>query len=185
MLYTESKLILDCKIRRLYRHQRVIIKDSSIVVYSGDRIWLKGVNGVGKTSLLLALSNQLEFNGFLDKKVESLYISPKGVFFDYLTPTENSSLFGLETSQSPERPMVNLSFGERLFWEIFLIARSIDKILLVDDCFSFLDNHFINQVKEVMVNLKRTCIFASQDERVRTLANKIYEIRDFKVIQVI
>ncbi len=176
-------VILDCSISKLFRGQKLVIKNSRIQVCQGDRVYLKGLNGVGKTSLLLALSNQLDFKGFLHKEMRALYIPPKGVFFDFLTPEENSRILLLKDITSPKEIMLNLSAGQRIFWELSILINSSDIIYLLDDCLSYLDSELLQIIFNLISKLNRTCIFASQDERVSNFATKIYEIRDKKIFQ--
>lgn len=95
-----------------------LLIDTSIQAHKGDIIWLKGENGVGKSTLLKIIAQLIPSNQkfFLDGKLitereeilsQLIYIPSEPYLFEYLTGRENSEfiqkIFNVEQKKFEEK----------------------------------------------------------------------------------
>ncbi|MCS6961327.1 MAG: ABC transporter ATP-binding protein [Deltaproteobacteria bacterium] len=165
-----------------------ILQNVRLCLKRGDHLWLRGRNGVGKTTILMCIAGILEFKGFVRTKLKPVYISAAPIFFSFLSLDENLFIFNM-----PEKPeelkgllkkrVDELSFGERIFSEIFSFLSKDNILLLIDDCFSFLDDEKLSLIFQKITVLGREVLFVSQDVRCSQFAKRIITLENGSLVQ--
>ena len=194
----------DLKIRPLKHHQNtlvdisnlsIIFNDKSIFdpisfsVQNGDRVWLCGKNGCGKSSLIKLISNEnIMFSGDLHiaSNLKISYVSQdtsdlSGNLMDYSKKYDiDESLFKailrkLDFSREQfEKNIEDFSGGQK---KKVLIARSLCEqahIYIWDEPLNFIDVLSRVQIENLILQYKPTMIFVEHDKTFsEKIANKI------------
>lgn len=155
-----------------------IIKGFNFEVHTGDRIWVKGKNGVGKSTLLKILSGALPHEaityaeglemtlvaqeptwktGYIKDAFEGQLNSPAYERFlelcDHFEMPENFLERPLETYSSGELKKVN-------------IARALAKdnhVIFFDEPLNYMDTYFSEQLENAILEYHPTIIFVEHD----------------------
>lgn len=158
--------------------EKQIIKGFNFEVHAGDRIWIKGKNGVGKSTLLKLLSGVLpdkaiEYaeglhiamvaqepawkKGYIKEGFEGIIANPVYERFlelcDYFELPENFLERPLETYSSGELKKVN-------------IARALaeeNHIILFDEPLNYMDTYLSEQLEAAILKYQPTIIFVEHD----------------------
>ena len=179
-----------------------VLKDISLRIYPGDKIWLRGRNGAGKTTLLKILSGQLQGKSATDLNIQYAeglsiaYVSQepacrngdvKEYFRERLNEKEHfqtayenfkriCSLFDLPEAFD-ERPLETVSSGEVKKVDIARILSSNHQILFLDEPLNYMDVYFKEQLEAALADEELTIIFVEHNEEFgKKIANKILEL---------
>jgi lincosamide and streptogramin A transport system ATP-binding/permease protein len=173
--------------------RKKILDNVSFDINQGDRIWIKGGNGVGKTTLLNLIEGKLKPDSGLVKKHQDIRIihSIQEPHHSDLTVDEyrrnslsdetifNTILdyFDMSTDYL-SKPLKNLSSGELKKIEIAKSLSNRSEIYLWDEILNFMDIQFRLQMEEAILRYEPTIIFISHDEAFsKKIATKIVEVK--------
>lgn len=156
-------------------------------LYPGERIWLRGKNGVGKTTLLQLLSGELKNEAV--ERAEGLKIGwarqePRlrsGYLREHLdTPKwQGKTKRFLELCRCfdmpdgfLERPLETYSSGEQKKVELALALAGENHVIFLDEPLNYMEILFQNKLEEVILADQPTLIFTEHDagfsERIAT-----------------
>lgn len=187
-------------------------KCHDISINKGDFIVISGENGSGKSTLVNAIIGYEKYDGkisYYDKHEKENYdmvISyvPQEPHFFNDTIKNNISMFSEDIDVIKSAQIANLA--DNLFnWDInssefvgvdakrlsegqrqrLAIARGIandENIIILDDCLSFLDKDNRKTILQNIINLKKTTIIVSNDEDIKSIADKVIEMKKLKII---
>lgn len=179
------KLVID-------KFEKVIDKDLSLkipsIVFDGGKInVVQGANGTGKTTFLLVLLRaDLKYKGLIKyikddceynpKNKDIIYVPPKNALVKYLSIKSNLNIFnGIDINSfinefkiNIKTNVANLSGGEEEIIAIYRLKDVSNKILLLDEVTSFLDDFMFDKVMKIILKLSKNnlVIFATHDVRV-------------------
>lgn len=159
----------------------------SISFSSGKINVIQGANGTGKTTFLLILlgadnNYKGEIKYFCNgneknaKNRDIIYVPPKNALVKYLSIESNLNIFNKidinefnkEFKINLDTKVINLSGGEEEIISIYRLKNLTNKILLLDEVTSFLDDSVFDKIMEIILNLAKDnlVIFATHDTRV-------------------
>jgi ATP-binding cassette subfamily F protein uup len=140
-----------------------LVKDFSTTVLRGDRVGIIGPNGIGKTTLLKLLLNELEPQRGEGRLVTNLHVR----YFDQIRDYLQDFLFTPDRARSPVRI---LSGGER---NRLLLARLFSheaNVLVLDEPTNDLDLETLDLLEELLADFKGTLFLVSHD---RAFLNRV------------
>ncbi len=162
------------------------LKDVTLHIYPGDKIWLRGKNGAGKTTLLKLLTGKLHGSGIRRKGGISIaYVTQEPALHSGELPVslrENRKfkdlcmLFDLPPD-SFRRPLETLSSGERKKVDIARTLSEHHQILFLDEPLNYMDVQFKNQLEEALLGEELTLVFVEHNETFgERVANQVVEL---------
>lgn len=171
-------------------NEEYIFKDLSFNIKQGERVWLCGKNGSGKSSILkLIMGENIPHDGYMKKVDRISYISQdtsflKGSLNDF-SKSENIDLesikrtlvkLGVENTQF-EKEINEWSEGQK---KKLLISKSLcekAELYIWDEPLNFIDVISRMQVEELILNEKPTMLFVEHDTSFgEKIATKIVHI---------
>lgn len=134
------------------------------------RVWIKGANGAGKSSLFMALSGRLPLAGGvirqLPRRLTSVGVEP--LCFEHWTVAENfkfiTTLGGhpqnipAEIAHFSELRFGGLSLGQRRQVELSTMLSIPSEMLLLDEAFSCLDQRASDFYLAKIEQLSKSCL---------------------------
>lgn len=170
---------------------KVLFKEVDLKINPGDRIWLKGSNGSGKSSLIkLILGEDISYDGDIYKCRNISYISQdtsylKGNVDDLARKYSvdlnhlKSNLYklGFESTQF-EKDVSTWSEGQK---KKFLIAKSLcdrASLYIWDEPLNFIDVISRMQIEDLILSVKPTMLFVEHDEFFgERISTKVLELK--------
>lgn len=193
-----GKTILDLKVKRKAYDDRVILRDSDLHIYRGDKIALIGANGIGKSTILRVIADTEPFEGEnkMGHNVKPSFFAQHQL--EALNPENDilaeMSKFVYEKGESFVRGILGgfLFTGDDVFKKIKVLSGgeksrvALAKTLLSDANFLLLDeptNHLdiqsIQILSGALQQYEGTYVVVSHDRFfLREIANKIWYIED-------
>lgn len=152
-----------------------LFQDFSFQISEGERIWVKGSNGCGKTTLLKIISGHLETNQQLSKEVniavvyqeplwQDGYVKEKIVNGDQWERFLKLCDYLDITKEMLERPLQTYSNGERGRVDVARALSEENSILLLDEPLNYMDICFREQLEKAILASKPTIVFVEHDE---------------------
>lgn len=154
-----------------------LLKDLSVTIQTGDRIWLKGKNGAGKSTLLKLLSGEIPHAAIRyaeDLKIAVSFQEPKwkhglpallcekeGISFDKFF--EFAKAFDLP-EDFHKRPIETLSSGEQKKLDIARALACDHRLLFLDEPLNFMDVLFREQLEAALLKNAVTVVFAEHNK---------------------
>lgn len=154
----------------------------SIKVQPGQQLLVEGPNGSGKSTLLKILDGELtEYEGELslpeemtvarleqDDAWHDLSLSAHEVFAQH-TPPDAPSLveLGLMSEEQAEKPLADLSLGQRRRVSLGIILASPPDLLLLDEPTNHLSLVLAEELEHALLEFSGTVIITSHDRWVR------------------
>ncbi|MGL4343850.1 MAG: ribosomal protection-like ABC-F family protein [Cellulosilyticaceae bacterium] len=151
-----------------------LIRKLELEVHAGDRIWIRGNNGIGKSTLLRLLYKQLPSEAVVHAdglRVSVSWQEPlwtSGYIKDYLRSTqcavdEPKFLELCECFELPEgflkRPLETYSSGELKKIDIARTLAEDNELILLDEPLNYMDVYFAEQLREAILHYQPTLIF--------------------------
>jgi ATPase subunit of ABC transporter with duplicated ATPase domains len=197
-----DKVIETVSISKTY--DTTLFSDFSITIAPDDRIAIVGKNGIGKTTLLKMLCNELESDTGEVKFGETVQVSmfpqdPTGLYnpesraIDWLSQfsadesneTELRSFMGRMLFRGEEslKQMGVLSGGEKARMILSKMMMEGGNVLALDEPTNHLDLESIEALNYALSLFQNTLIFVSHDHRfISTLATRILEVSENGII---
>jgi ATPase subunit of ABC transporter with duplicated ATPase domains len=179
---------------------KVICSDFNLSVFRGDKIAIVGPNGIGKTSLLRLLQDEIKPDS---GKVEWGYEAQVGYMpqdhHELIERTDQSAhswlsqwtkdtdeenlraLFGrlLFTKDAPLKPTKVLSGGETVRVLLAKLMLTAPNVLLLDEPTNHLDLESIRSLTEALARYEGTALFVTHDRHmVSQVATRVLEMSD-------
>lgn len=196
-----GKIVMELKKLSKSFGDKVIFKDIDLLLARNEKIALLGPNGVGKSTLLKAITNDMTFNGEIElgHNVKIGYFAQdsaekldhhKTVFeiIDDIAEGEKRKdiratlgafLFG---GEDIEKKVSMLSGGERTRLAICKLLFYDFNFLILDEPTNHLDLNSKEILKEALKAYEGTLLLVSHDrDFLDGLSNKIWEIKDKKL----
>ncbi len=153
-----------------------VFNNLSFTIKNGERVWLRGKNGCGKSSVIkLLIGEDILYNGYIKKTDKISYISQetsflKGSIDDFIIEQKineqnlKSTLYkmGFETTQL-DKNIENWSEGQK---KKLLIAKSLcenAELYIWDEPLNFIDVISRIQIEELIRSKKPTMLFVEHD----------------------
>lgn len=182
--------LLDVADLQIIYDKELFEKPLSFTIKAGERLWLKGKNGCGKSSLIkLLMGKEINYKGYIKKINEISYVSQetsflkgklsefsknKGIDEQHL----KSSLTQLAVQYTQfEKNIEDWSEGQK---KKLLIAASLcepSKLYIWDEPLNFIDVISRIQIEKMILDVKPTMLFVEHDQYFgNTIATNILEI---------
>jgi len=183
---------------------RVLFEKGNLLLAAGTKLAIIGENGVGKTTLLRCLMNELAHNEGVVKWSENASVGycpqDSGIFFDndltlmdwmsqWRRPCHNDlsvrGMLGrlLFTDDDANKKARNCSGGEKnrlLFGKLMMADINV---LIMDEPTNHMDIEAIDALNNALKDFEGTLIFVSHDrEFVSSLATRIIDIKDKQLV---
>jgi len=174
-----------------------VFEDVTLRVYPGDKIWLRGQNGTGKTTLLRLLSGKLQGADIRYKEDISIaYVTQEPMWksgdvkvcmLESLEAEEDIQAFYekfvelCELFDLPEdfigRPLETLSSGERKKVDVARVLAGNHQVLFLDEPLNYMDVYFKLQLEKALEQEELTIIFVEHNEEFgERVANKVLQL---------
>lgn len=189
-----------------YPGGRRIIKDFTLNLHKGDRIWIKGQNGAGKSTLLKLLAGELgmlgpdimtmgcpeECKGI--ERAGNLQISVSGqeplwtegfITEKYQLPEQRKQLEQLAyfcalfdlPEEFLERPLETYSSGELKKVDVARALSEENDVIFLDEPLNYMDVYFREQLEKAILAYGPTIVFVEHDARFgKNVSNKVIEL---------
>lgn len=168
---------------------KLLFNNLTLQIRQGDRIWLRGNNGVGKTTLLKLISGEISSEQVLYQdniKIAQSYQEPlwqeglvdeliddrdfKYRFFDIC------KLLDIKVF-TKDKPIETYSSGEKRKIDLARALASENDLLLMDEPLNYMDTYFKEQLEKAILEYKPTLVFVEHDEDFgKTISNKIINL---------
>lgn len=146
-------------------------------INKGDRVWIRGNNGKGKSTLLKLIGRRILCNRLLFAEgiiMETAYQEPlwtEGYVNDLIKDAETRSRFldichRLDVSYDVlKRPLETFSSGEQKKIDTARALASPCHLLLLDEPLNFMDIYFREQLENAILKYTPTIVFVEHDEQ--------------------
>ena len=196
-----GKMVLDIKGMDKHYGDKIIFDNLEVVLGRGEKIALLGPNGVGKSTLIKAVTKEINYDGslefghnvtigyFAQDSAEKLN-SEKTVFetIDDIAQGDKRkdirSTLGafLFSGEDVEKKVKVLSGGERTRLAICKLLFQDFNFLIMDEPTNHLDISSKEILKDALISYEGTMLLVSHDrDFLDGLSNKIWEIQDGKI----
>jgi lincosamide and streptogramin A transport system ATP-binding/permease protein len=163
----------------------LLIKDLSFEVNRGDRIWIRGHNGCGKSTLIKLLAGHIpsaQVHYVDDLKISETSQEPiyeEGKRFEPQAEIDGERLreicqcLGLE-EEILKRPIATFSSGEKRKIDIARALATDHQLIFMDEPLNYMDVYFREQLEKAILQYQPTLVFVEHDERFGNhIANKV------------
>ncbi|WOO35077.1 ATP-binding cassette domain-containing protein [Anaerocolumna sp. AGMB13020] len=180
-LETEAAWLVKGKDIMFSYDNRELFFGLSFIIKSGERIWVQGENGTGKSTLLKIISGEIKTRGI--QRTEDLQITEslqeplwkEGYLKTHLAEetgedemrvalfTDLCRLFELPESLF-ERPLETFSRGELKKIEVARALSLGNHLILFDEPLNYMDIYFREQLEKAILAIEPTLVFVEHDE---------------------
>jgi lincosamide and streptogramin A transport system ATP-binding/permease protein len=169
--------------------EKLLLDRISLSVLKGDRIWIKGKNGCGKSTLINLITQNLSHDYIdycPDLKITVINQEPlfkKGFvqeivanYCEWEQFTDLCTYFDIEEKLF-DRPIETYSDGEKRKIDIARALCSKHQLLILDEALNYMDVYFREQLENAILEYQPTLLFVEHDERFgRNIATKILKL---------
>jgi lincosamide and streptogramin A transport system ATP-binding/permease protein len=158
-------------------------------INKGDRVWIRGNNGKGKSTLLKLISRRIPCNRLIFAEgvvMETAFQEPlwtEGYVNELIKDVEMRSRFldichRLDVNYDVlKRPLETFSSGEQKKIDIARALASPSQLLLLDEPLNFMDIYFREQLEKAILKYTPTIVFIEHDEQFgRNVATSIINL---------
>lgn len=155
---------------------KMLFNNLTLQIRQGDRIWLRGNNGVGKTTLLKLISGEINSEDVLYQdniKIAQSYQEPlwqQGLIDELIDDRdfkyrffEICNLLDIKVF-TKDKPIETYSSGEKRKIDIARALASENDLLLMDEPLNYMDTYFKEQLEKAILEYKPTLVFVEHDE---------------------
>lgn len=190
--YEKKELIIANNFQIFY--EKPIFEPVSFVIKNGDRLILKGKNGIGKSSIIKAiLGEDINYNGMLkiNNNIKISYVKQdtsllKGSFKEFIQNNKvDESIFrAMLIKMGVNKKEINsnledLSEGQK---KKVLLAKSISEtadLYIWDEPLNYIDIITREQIENMILKYKPTMLFIEHDETfAERIANKTIQLKE-------
>lgn len=155
-----------------------VIHNLNLGVHTGNRIWIRGTNGVGKSTLLRLLSGVVPSDQVAyasDIKIAVVTQEPswqKGYVTDYFEDYQGNISYKnfldlCEVFELPEnfldRPLETYSSGELKKVNIARALSEENQLIILDEPLNYMDTYFSEQLEKAILEYQPTLVFVEHD----------------------
>lgn len=196
-----GKMVLDAKGLNKKYGDKILFNNLEVVLGRGEKIALLGPNGVGKSTLIKAVTKEIDFDGVLEfghnvtigyfAQDSAEKLNPEKTVFDTIDDIAQGdkrkdirSTLGafLFSGEDVEKKVKVLSGGERTRLAICKLLFQDFNFLIMDEPTNHLDISSKEILKEALTAYEGTMLLVSHDrDFLDGLSNKIWEIQDGKI----
>lgn len=162
------------------------LRDVTLHIYPGDKIWLRGKNGAGKTTMLKLLAGKLRGTGIRRAGGISIaYVTQEpgqrcGELPGSLKENRKFKDLCMRFDLPPDifnRPLTTLSSGELKKVDIARTLSENHQILFLDEPLNYMDVNFKAQLEVALSDETLTLVFVEHNEEFgERIANQIIEL---------
>lgn len=167
-------------------NNRLLFNDLTMQIIKGDIIWLRGVNGTGKSTLLRLIKGEITSdcvsyqenieisqifqeplwkNGTIEKLIDDRELKDR--FLDICKILDIKSL-------ALDKPIETYSSGEQRKIDIARALACKNQLLLLDEPLNYMDTYFKEQLEKAILTYEPTLVFVEHDETFgHNIANRI------------
>ena len=174
-----------------------LIENIDIMMSSSDKLWIRGTNGVGKTTFLKTILHRIKaLNGsfFIHPEARILYLEQEAVFddsamtaVDYYSlhrPMDNAKQVRQALAQAgikgetATKPIVKLSGGEQVRVRLSVLTKSASNFLILDEP----TNHLDSIAKAALLNALKAyggaiILVSHEREFAGEVCNKVFDAK--------
>lgn len=156
---------------------QLLFQKLTFQIGKGDRLWIKGKNGCGKSTLIKLLTNQIpsEHIEFCrELRISQVYQEPlwsSGYLKDHIEASEAlekltqlCDYFDI-SAETLGRPLETYSGGELRKIDIARALCSDNQLLIMDEPLNYMDVYFREQLEKAILEYQPTLVFVEHDER--------------------
>lgn len=179
-------------------HEKIIFKDTNLMIHYGERVVMVGPNGSGKTTFLkMLLGEEQPDKGLVElgANVMAAYL-PQKITFNNEEQTvleafrEDISILEGKAREylskfmfykkSPFKKVKHLSGGERIRLKLAMLLYQDINLLILDEPTNHLDIDSIETLEEALEDFKGTIIFISHDRYfINKIAERVIALEDY------
>ncbi|WP_045522446.1 ribosomal protection-like ABC-F family protein [Neobacillus niacini] len=179
-------------------HEKIIFKDTNLMIHYGERVVMVGPNGSGKTTFLkMLLGEEQPDKGLVElgSNVMAAYL-PQKITFNNEEHTvleafrEDISILEGKAREylskfmfykkSPFKKVKHLSGGERIRLKLAMLLYQDINLLILDEPTNHLDIDSIETLEEALEDFKGTIIFISHDRYfINKIAERVIALEDY------
>ncbi len=194
-----GKQLITVRNLHLQRGKHELLSDVNFRVTPGERVALAGPNGSGKSTLIMAiltgqagtrLAPSARVGYFQQDMVAALPLTQTvwqvisaATVFDSNRTRQVMGAFGLN-ARFYDRPIADLSGGERVKVQLLTILVSASNLLILDEPTNYLDLPAVQALEDYLVGYPGTVLFVAHDQvfrnhvATRTLVLVDHQLRD-------
>lgn len=172
-----SRLLLEIDRLTFGHGDFLLFQNFSMRISEGERIWIKGANGVGKSTLLRLIGGELESDSVkceADVTRSVSYQEPlwqEGCAREKIKDEAQWERFLMIcacldiTEGMLKRPIQTYSSGEKKKADVARALSEENSLLLLDEPLNYMDVYFREQLEKAVLALHPTLVFVEHDER--------------------
>lgn len=193
--------VLRCKNLKMSFDEKLLFENTDIEVNRGEKVFLLGANGCGKTTLFKIITGDITpvegeckiganiQMGYFDQKQQNLSMEKEAIdeiwdTYPSMTQTEvrNAMAAFLFKNDDVFTPVSSLSGGERARISLIKLMLSGSNFLILDEPTNHLDIKSREALEDALSGYDGTMLVVSHDRYfINKLANKIYYMENYGV----
>ena len=191
-----GKFVLSCE-NLIIGYNEPLSKPLTLTIERGKKVLIKGVNGIGKTTLLKTLlniipslggTNNLDYNinyGYFEQELEFDYITAIDYVWRFYPDLTNKEVRGLLAGvginkDKAESLMPVLSGGEKARIRLQILGNRETNTLILDEPTNHLDQLAKDALKEALLDYKGTLVLVCHEKEFYTgLVDEIIDLEAY------
>ncbi len=193
--------VLRCNNLKMAFDEKLLFANTDVEVNRGDRVFVLGANGCGKTTLFKIITGEIQpiegtvkiganiQTGYFDQKQQNLSLEKDAIdevwdTYPSMTQTEirNAMASFLFKNDDVFTPVISLSGGERARIALIKLMLSGSNFLILDEPTNHLDIRSREALETALLGYEGTMLVVSHDRYfIDKLATKIYYMENYGV----